>query len=188
MSPPSRRFLAIVALMSFALLLASLVGLTRRERERLDASIARLRAHRGTPFPDILVRTDDGRTSRLVALGEGFDRLIVVFTRSGCPRCQALLEDLESWKPVADPTIAVAIVEVGTADVSDRRRSGDGSRWAPVFDTDGAFATVLGGRVVPVMMVVDRDRTVRAVYIGEDESRNGLAWIDPPWATSRSGR
>ena len=74
----------------------------------------------------------------------------------------------------------VAIVEGGPAAVNPNA-AGHGLPWFVVSDRSETFRTSLGGRVVPVLMVLDRDRIVRAVHVGEAESRVGLEWLTPHW-------
>ena len=188
MSTRGRKVLAMATLLTAVLALGALVETARRDGDHLTASIAGLRAYRGRPLPDMNVRTDDGRTLSLAALGEGFDRLIVVFVRSGCPRCQSVLATLNQHAPAADPMAAVVIVEVGAAGSASPGVRSVAPSWTGAIDTDGAFEHVLGGRVVPVLMVVDGDRTVREVFVGANEAQGGLTWVEPAWARARFGR
>jgi hypothetical protein len=153
----------------------------KHQTDSLNASVALLKAYSGAHLPPVPVTIADGRRVRLDDLVAGRDRLIVVFVRRGCPRCETVLGELGAQKPMADPMAAVAVVEVG-ADTLTHRIDTTGLPWVTALDTANAYETAVGGRVVPVMMVLDREGVVRAVYVGEAEAFTGLEWVKPQWA------
>jgi hypothetical protein len=180
MASRSRRLLAIIVLLGLAAALAGITAFVTRENGSLHASIARLRSYSGTRLPEVRVTLPDGGVLPLADVGADLDRLLVIFVRDGCPRCRSLLGTLRTQASAADPRAGVAIVEVGPAAVNPDA-AGHGLPWFVVSDRSETFRTALGGRVVPVLMVLDRDRIVRAVYVGEDESRVGLEWLTRQW-------
>jgi hypothetical protein len=177
----SRRLLAVIVLLGLAVALAGVTVSLTRQNNSLHASIARLRSYSGTRLPEVPVTMPDGGVLPLADVGADLDRLLVIFVRDGCPRCRSLLGTLRAHASAADPRAGVAIVEVGPA-AANPEAARDGLPWFVVSDRSETFRTSLGGRVVPVLMVLDRDRIVRGVYVGEAESRKGLEWLTPPWA------
>jgi hypothetical protein len=184
--PGRRRLLAFIVLVLLTAAVASAMRYAAREQDALTASIQRLRDYAGARLPELPVATSDAREVPLDRLLPEADRLIVIFVRKGCPRCQELLESLEATAAVADPAAAVAIVEVGPG-AHSLPPSAARLPWVLVRDEQSRYKTVLGGRVVPVLMVLDRERRVQAVHVG-DESTRGLEWVKPLWASLSPGR
>lgn len=182
-----RRLLAFIVLVLLTTAVASAMRYAAREQHALRASIQRLRDYAGARLPELPVATGDAREVPLDRLAPEADRLIVIFVRKGCPRCQQLLEALEARAAVADPAAAVAIVEVGRG-AHSLPASAARLPWVLVRDEERRYETVLGGRVVPVLMVLDRERRVQSVLVGSDESTRGLEWVKPLWAGLASRR
>lgn len=124
----------------------------------------KLKVKKGMAFPDFALADQSGKERTPSDTLSSQKPNLVIFSKSTCSVC---LTQLKKVKAAVEPgTINYVVVSTSKEDNFEKYSEILGSEYTWLDDSDGRFAKKIGGRGVPVSMIIGKDQKVIHAQFG----------------------